>query len=166
MSKSIQSRRAWGWTGGAAAAALAVSLAGCGSSVQTLPTIHTAHVEGRQSHEMTRVPAGQTLTVRLPTRGGLNLAWRLTPETASNPMFDFQQRLPQQNDHGAQAQPGEPAKDVFTFRARKTGRTSLVFLFDDLFTSSGSDAAFMTLDVEVYDAKAEFQAALSAAATE
>src|SRR5262245_30520285 len=85
----------------AAAAIVATNLGGC-ASFKTEPTIHVAApVSGSQASQTTWVAKGQTLTVKLPTRGGASYSWRLAPGAAKNSLCSYQGRREQVNESGA-----------------------------------------------------------------
>jgi hypothetical protein len=125
------------------------TLSGCGSSVKTSPTVHIATVATPDAHESTWVARGQTLTVKLPTKGGSNVGWRLSPACADSDLVTLEQRRAQVNDQGVLASVGEPAIDEFTFRATHTGRVSLEFFLDNLRAPSPKPFQRLVLDVGI-----------------
>ena len=141
------------------------SLTGCSSSpkVETKPTVLDTSVEGVHGHVSTRVAQGQTLTVKLPTRTNTTYGWRLTPASNESNNVYFVERMDQITDERTLAFGDDAAIDMFTFKANKPGMQTLEFVYDCQPGGSKSKSMRMTLDVEVYNAKAE---ALAKAAEE
>ena len=131
------------------AGVVAATLSGCGSSIKTSPTVLEATVDGLEGQEATTVTKGQTLTVRLPTTGGAPYSWRLTPESADNSLVSLDQRIDQQYPTGGVAGSGEPAWDVFIFRAEHTGQVTLNFMYEHQFTADMTPARQFALDIDV-----------------
>ena len=139
----------------------AATFSGCESSVKTSPTVHMATAATPDAHESTWVAKDQTLTVKLPTQGGSNLGWRLSPSCADSDLISLEHRRGQVTDQGALASHGEAAWDEFTFRATHTGRISLEFFLDTLRNPSPTPAQRLVLDVGI--AKPEANQDLSTA---
>ena len=99
------------------------------------------------SHDITNAIRGQTFTVQLPTSNGSEYGWRLAPSSAEDKFVRLQERKQQQN--ATSDFPGAPSSDVVTFRANRTGQTTLTFIYDRPFGSEQAMRTF-TLDVDVY----------------
>lgn len=142
-----------------------VWLTGCSSSVKvnTEPTVLDTSVEGVQGHVATRVAQGQTLTVKLPTRTGTPYGWRLAPESNDGNCVYFVERKDQMTDERTIAFGDDAAIDMFTFKANKPGTQTLEFIYDCQPGGPKSKSMRMTLDVQVYNAKAEAMAKMKAA---
>jgi len=145
----------------ALAALAAATFSGCESSIKTVPTTHMAEVATPDAHESTWVAKGQTLTVKLPTKGGSSNGWRLSPACADSDLITLEKRRAQINDQGVLASHGEQAWDEFTFHAHETGRISIEFFFDNLRNPSARPAQRLVLDVGI--AKPELNQDLSTA---
>jgi predicted secreted protein len=149
------------WCGLAAIASVAC-LAGCSSTVQTWPVVHTSSIKMARTQESTRVAEGQILTVQLPTEGGTPYIWRLSPDSFSNGFVQLESRREQQTPNGTFASIGEPAMDVFTFHAVNAGQTTLKFMLDQRMNADHSRIAQMTLHIDVFNARVEARAAAEA----
>lgn len=144
----------------------AMLLAGCANAVKTYPTVHTAKINGPNARQSTSVSKGQTLTVGLPTQGGSTHGWRLTPASAENNMLAFQSRSAQRDrTNQRMANSGEPAWDVFVFRARRSGETSIDFVYDCLGSASPSEPQRFQLNVAVIKPQKKSDAAETSIAT-
>ena len=148
MSHSSLFRRAAKTCGLAAVATLCLTLAGCGSTIKTSPTVHNAVVNRETVHESEHVTKGQTLTVRLPTDGGTMFLWRMTGDSFKNGMLELVRRQDQLNSYGQIASRGEPAWDVFTFRANRTGQASVAFAYEHRYSVNDPIRRY-SLDVDV-----------------
>jgi predicted secreted protein len=132
-----------------AGASLSLLLGGCGSTVKTGPTVHSTMIDGENTQDATVVDKGETLTIRLPTCGGTQFTWRPTPESVDNQWVTLQERYEKQFPYGGLAGNGEPAYDVFVFKANHTGHVSLKFLYEHQYTTNVIPARMVALDVNV-----------------
>ena len=127
----------------------AATFSGCESTIKTTPTMHLAEVASADAHESTWVAKDQTLTVRLPNKGGSSVGWRLSPSCADSDLITLEKRRTQVNDQGSLASYGEPAFDEFVFKAHKVGRISIEFFLDNLRAPSARPAGRLVLDVGI-----------------
>lgn len=132
------------------ACVLAATLTGCSTTTKKSgPTVHDAQVDGQYATQAAWVAKGQTLTVRLPTEGGSTFSWRYMADSTAGNCVDFMQMRTQQSSDGSIARRGEPAVDVFTFRARHSGNITLNFMYDNPWNPDTSNATQVALNVEV-----------------
>ena len=148
MSTSLVFRHAAKLCSLTAVAALCLVLGGCGSKIKTSPTVLNAKASGERAHETAMVAEGQTLTVRLPTKGGTNYLWRMTGDNFRNPMVELERRQDQIAANGQFAAKGETAWDVFTFRAKRTGHVSVSFNYEHRYSVNDPIKTY-ALDVDV-----------------
>jgi predicted secreted protein len=136
------------WVSWVSAAVVAASLSGC-SSFKTWPTTYSAKASGSWAKETATVFKGEKLTVRLPTVWGSARSWRLTPESFSNGYLSLQTRTPQVLESGSTGRNGEPAWDVFVFKASHSGQVPLEFIYDTPWTPDPASSKRLVLDVGV-----------------
>ena len=133
--------------------ALVATLGGCSSAPIPAPRVLTASVPGAEAQDSVFVSKGQTLAVKLPANTEGGFAWRLTLASESNSFLALDERHTEQD--------GSMAWDVFTFHVRRTGNTSIDFLYDrSTDTEPPSEKHFM-LNVQVTDPRSEMAAAES-----
>jgi predicted secreted protein len=150
MSNGFTIRGAGRLAGAVLAVTAICTLGGCGSRVQTFPTVHNASLSMPQAHESTNVSKGQTLTVNLPTHGGSSHSWRISPSSASNKLVKLQSRRSQIAPNGHTADAGQPAYDIFMFNANHSGTVTLDFIYDCPYSVDQAPARQLALDVNVY----------------
>ena len=102
-----------------------------------------------------RIAKGQKLTVKLPTDADSKYVWRLSPTSFENDHLTMIDRQGKMNAENSVAYGDDQASDIFTFRASKPGPQTLDFIFDSQPGCPQSKTSYVTLNVEVFDAKAE-----------
>ena len=149
MSNGLTIRGAGRLAGAILVMAAVCTLGGCGSRVETFPTVHNASMSRPQAHESTQVTKGESLTVNLPTHGGSSHSWRISPSSASNKLVKLESRRSQIAKNGFTADAGQPAHDTFTFTANHTGTVTLDFIYDCPYSVDAAPARQLALDVNV-----------------
>jgi predicted secreted protein len=130
------------------AGAASMTLTGCATPPAEPPPVVTPMINGPNGTDHATVVKGDTVTVRLPTQMGAALAWRLTPESAENAKVTLESRKPQQPVSAGRKSSGA-AFDVFVFRAKHSGATTIEMIYDRPFNPDAPPIKRFKLDLDI-----------------